>query len=471
MATSPFFVVSNVPSVLTEAAIRYAMKQLACRAGVADEVSTRWRIDLSDPGFVTVFIQSGTNKCIRFPRISEAVWRQIRSGAFWTSTAQWIEGYDDAGFALPDLKIPFASVPRTNVGPLFREDRENRVTCATDLLLSVIVTLSRFEETLPARRDLHGRFPSWSSIAWRDGFLDRPVVDEWGVAFQLALQSLLPGWRPAARCLRVKLGHDVDDIGIPFSFRSAAAKTLRDRRPVHTVRDCTSRICGNDTSGLANLKRLIDNSIRKNLGSAVYLKNSRRTERDAGYDLSDRRILKLIDSFSCAGVELGVHPSYFTFCAPELLRREVSGVRKLLGGQQVGGRQDYLRWCPDSWMHCENAGMAYDSSVGFADHIGFRAGTCIPYRPWLWSEQREANLIEIPLIATDAALRGYMKAKPGDALSLLRKLVARCKSVGGVFTLGWHNTTLMDSGYTKTYQTLLDEIAGSPPYDWRAAYA
>jgi hypothetical protein len=111
--------------------------------------------------------------------------------------------------------------------------------------------------------------------------------------------------------------------------------------------------------------------------------------------------------------------------------------------------------------------LAYDASVGFADHIGFRAGTSYPFRPWLLSENRQANLVEIPLLATDSALFGYLKLSPEEALKKLLDLVARCKTVGGVFALVWHNTTMLHSAHAATYRNLLEVLEGSDSYDWR----
>jgi hypothetical protein len=66
------------------------------------------------------------------------------------------------------------------------------------------------------------------------------------------------------------------------------------------------------------------------------------------------------------------------------------------------------------------------------------------------------------MTAMDSALRGYMNLSTADALTRLRRMVERCRAVGGVFHLVWHSTTMMDRGYAKIYRTLLQELAGSP---------
>jgi hypothetical protein len=215
------------------------------------------------------------------------------------------------------------------------------------------------------------------------------------------------------------------------------------------------------------LKRLVQFSLDGGLDSAVYWKAHKRGPYDSGYDPSHPQIAALIRWLRANHVEMGVHPSYDSFDSPQRLRSEVSTLRGLLGEQQMGGRQDYLRWSPQSWVHWESLGLAYDASVGFADHIGFRAGTAHPYHPLLLSECREAQLLEIPLLAMDSTLLGYMKLTPDQAVSKIRDCVARCRSVGGVFTLVWHNTSLMGTRFASCYRELLGELAGSAAFDWR----
>lgn len=121
------------------------------------------------------------------------------------------------------------------------------------------------------------------------------------------------------------------------------------------------------------------------------------------------------------------------------------------------------------WTHWESLGLAYDASVGFADRTGFRAGTSMPFRPWLFAQQREAELLEIPLLAMDGTLLSYMKLDPEAAFANLRELVATCRAFGGVFTLLWHHTTLYLHKWAVMYRTLLNELEGASRYDWRAA--
>jgi hypothetical protein len=332
---------------------------------------------------------------------------------------------------------------------------------------SITLTLGRFEETLPGPRDQHGRFSAFSSIAWRENFLHRPIVDEYGLAFAEALTRLLPGWHPKVKRLRVKLGHDVDDTGTPFLLRSTIAHAVSRGRPLAMLRDLVSSLGGVDTAYQTLLRQIVALSLNRGLQPAVYWKASTPGPYDRGYQLDDKRNLGLKSALQSRGVEMGIHPSYHTFNSEANLRKELTVIRQWLGESKLGGRQDYLRWNPQTWVLWESLGMAYDASVGYADYIGFRAGTSYPYQPWLFSQQREANLIEIPLLAMDTTLLQYMHLQPQQALAKLLELVDCCRAVGGVFTLVWHQTNLMKREHASAYFLLLNQLVASDFFDGR----
>lgn len=447
----------------------YAIKELVRRAGVSAEVFQTWRIEFEDRGFVNVFVQPGTNRRIRFPQADLWFWKGLYARQFGTSTARWMRDPGSKLASIPNFRIPFSSDPRADVGPLFAPTGRECIECPVDLPTSVLLTLARFEEAFPGPRDMHSRFSAFSSLAWQEGFLHRPIVDEYGLALEQALSYLQPGWKTAERRLRVKLGHDVDEIGVPFCLRSALGHTFRRKLPLATLRDFLAPWAGIDTTYEMLLRKLVDLSLKHGLNSAVYWKALVPAARNAGYDVRHTRIRSLIAAFRAKGIEMGVHPSYDTFESLEKLRMEVSTLRELLGEHRIGGRQDFLRWNPETWVHWDILGLAYDATVGFADYVGFRAGTSYPYRPWLLSRGREAQLLEIPLMAMDSTPQGYMKLSPDEALRNLLECVARCRTVGGVFSLLWHNTRLIGRGYADVYRKLLNELAGSESYDWRAS--
>ena len=284
------------------AATLYGITELARRAGVSAEMLRTWRIDFGEHGVVNVYVRPGSNQRIRFPQADLWFWNEIHRGQFCTSTAEWMCNPGATLALVPDFKIPFSSARREHVGPLFAQEGVDCVECALDLPISALLTLSRFEETFPGPRDVHGRFSAFLSLAWREGFLRRPIVDEYGLALEQALSYLLPAWRPEERRLRVKIGHDVDEIGVPFSVRTALGHTLRRKLPLATLRDLAAPLTGVATTYEKLLQRMVELSLERNLSSAVYWKAQVPGTRGAGYNIRCRRIRNLIAAFRAQDV-------------------------------------------------------------------------------------------------------------------------------------------------------------------------
>jgi hypothetical protein len=179
----------------------------------------------------------------------------------------------------------------------------------------------------------------------------------------------------------------------------------------------------------------------------------------------------VIERLGTEGFELGVHPAYGTFDNLPELQAEVDRLRDVVGSGPIGGRQHFLRWRPSTWVSWEKAALAYDSSVGFADAIGFRAGTAVPYHPWLMEQGRESALLEIPLVAMDCTPVDYMGLETAAILAAMAALVRRCEAVGGVFTLLWHNSSVIEQPYASLYPRILSLFPSCARYDWKTDLA
>jgi hypothetical protein len=445
---------------------RYAVRELARRAGVCDDIASRWRIELNDR-YTSIHVEPGTPRRIDVPLGPPPALGHLADQPTRVARANWMRPPPrNVAVLIPDFILPFSSQTDGHISPLFSVVDQDSVACSHDILLATVLTLSRFEELASSKRDIHDRFESTTSIAVEKGFLNRPIIDEYGFAFAQALAQLLPAWKPSERVMRVKLSHDIDLIGVPFSLKATAGHTLQRHKPLATVRDILSLISKVEPAYLRCVRSTVDLAAKRGINSATYWQTGPPTAFDIGYDPHNSKVRRVIAGLAEQGVELGVHPSYSSFKAIDRLRQEVQTLRELFGIRQLGGRQHYLRWCPDVWVDWESCGLAYDSTVGYPDQIGFRAGTCIPYRPWLLKFNRAANLLEIPLLVMDVAMLDMNVTAPQFA-ELVQGVIARCRLIGGVFTLLWHNSTTLYPAYGNLYVELLNSLHGNPNYDWR----
>jgi hypothetical protein len=118
----------------------------------------------------------------------------------------------------------------------------------------------------------------------------------------------------------------------------------------------------------------------------------------------------------------------------------------------AGGRQHYLRWSTRTPANWEAAGLDYDSTLSYADHAGFRCGTCHEYPMYDLHERKRLRLLQRPLICMETTLidsmgLGYTES----ALEEMKKLKHAVRQVNGKFTLLWHNSSFESCGAREMY--------------------
>ena len=448
-------------------AVRYAVRELGRRAGASADWIATWRVQCSNDS-VYVYPESDSDARIAFPFDPTKPARLAELRMEPPTHYRWMHApHTSLAETIPDFIVLFEDQHRDGEA-LFEASGERSVQCHADLLTSALWTLSRMEEIVPLEVDEHGRFPATASTAYRAGCLDRPIVDECGLAFQQALLHLFPRWTPPQRPLRVKLSHDMDRVGIPRRFRTTVGHIYTHNMPKAFVRDVLSAVGLGLPAYLQAVLRVADTSHTRGLDSAMYWKASGvKSERDTGYDLFHPLIRSTIERLMDQGFEMGLHPAYTTFGSNERLSEELSTLRKIVGSQPVGGRYHYLRWNPAAWRAWEDVGLAYDSTLGFADCIGFRAGTAVPYHPWMIEEDRELAVLEIPLVVMDCTPIAYMHLDEDQTLRDVDTLIRRCETTGGVFTLLWHNVSVLEQPYAQLYPRILDLLPRNSRYEWK----
>lgn len=340
--------------------------------------------------------------------------------------------------------------------------RDNdRLLLGVDIFGSAFFMLSRYEELVIEVRDQFTRFAATSSLLHRAGLLHRPIVDEYVEVLWACMSRLWPQLKRKVHEYRFFLSSDVDH---PLSnthgkLTVALRKAVADVVTRHDLKSAITRFPtavlnarGDYSTDPHNtFDFIMDTAERYGLKCAFYfIAGHSGGTIDGDYTLDMPWIRNLMRNIHERGHEIGLHPSFDTFLDGEKIKREFSTLLRTcddLGIQQDiwGGRQHYLRWqAPDTWQHWESAGLTYDSTVGFADHVGFRAGTCREFPVFNLRTRSALNLIERPLIVMEGTLLNprYMNVGTEEAIGWIERLASICRRYNGNFTLLWHNSML-----------------------------
>jgi hypothetical protein len=320
-----------------------------------------------------------------------------------------------------------------------------------DPLGTVFFHLTRYEELAGAARDAHDRVPGAPC--------ERPVADEAVEQLRTLLEQAHPRLELRRGEFETVPSHDVD---VPRctrrSVRTAALDVVKRRDPRLALTRLSASGDPCDT-----FDYLLEQSERRGLTSTFFfMAGVTSPERDGNYSLDAPYIRRLLRAVHARGHELGLHPSYGTFRSATTIASELATLRSACDDEGIeqerwGARQHYLRWeNPTTWRAYEEAGLAYDASLHFPSHPGFRAGTCFDYPVFDLVERRPLALREQPLVAMEASFLQYARLSHDDAYDRMVELKHRCREVGGRFTLLWHNNRLETTRDRRLYEAVLD---------------
>jgi hypothetical protein len=341
-------------------------------------------------------------------------------------------------------------------------EQVERGECPADPLAQAFFHLARVEERNGAR-DEHDRFRAASSCL---DPLDPPLE-----RLRRDLGVNPPQWAGAR--FAVALTHDVDS---PWKWtrtglKGAAARAKSDL--VHgRIRSGMRELRGlagaplhkaSGTDPYWSFDRILDDERRCGASSTFFLMAEHAHELDGPAGEQYQRLRpRLVETLQDGGAEVGLHGSYSAADDPARLSAEKEILERLAGSVR-GQRYHFLRLDPHRNLgHLEAAGFSYDSSLGFSDALGFRAGIAHPFRPWDFEREAPSDLVEVPLAAMDVTLSAerYLDLSARDADERLRALLDWAEANGGGFAILWHSEqydSALLPGWDRLYKRFIEE--------------
>ena len=104
----------------------------------------------------------------------------------------------------------------------------------------------------------------------------------------------------------------------------------------------------------------------------------------------------------------------------------------------------------------EQAGATYDSTIGYRETVGYRAGTTQAYKPL-----DAKHLLELPMHVMDTALfyPAYMGLSQRQAAVHLSHMVDNAIRFGGCITINWHDRSLAPERlWESSYRNLIQDL-------------
>lgn len=171
------------------------------------------------------------------------------------------------------------------------------------------------------------------------------------------------------------------------------------------------------------------------------------------YDVANLR--KELLQLMAEGCEIGVH-GIDSWADVEKAKEEIGKIRDLTGRSEMGVRMHWLYLGPGSPAKLERAGYVFDSTFGYNEKIGYKAGTSQVYRP-LGAD----NLLELPMHIMDTALfyPDRMNLTLSEGITAIQSLIETVARFGGVLTFNWHDRSVAPERlWDGVYRCVLNEL-------------
>ena len=253
-----------------------------------------------------------------------------------------------------------------------------------DIFAASFFLLSRYEEYLPHVKDIHGRFSPKDSIAFQNGFLQKPVVDIWALKLLDALKERFPDLEYKNKSydfisvIDVATSHCYANRGV---IRGLAGMLM----DIGTFK--FKRVYDRIAVGLNRQKDPYDNyaeliALHKkyNVKCNFFFQYADYSKYDKNVSTNSIKFKSLI-KYVADYVPVSLAASYSSFSDLELLKKEKANLEVVINRPVNNCKMRYNRVdVPQTYRNLIAAEFTNDYTMGYTFELGFRAGTCTPFQ-------------------------------------------------------------------------------------------
>lgn len=331
-----------------------------------------------------------------------------------------------------------------------------------DLFAAVFYLVSRYEEYLPHQKDIHWRFDPTASFAYRNNFLDKPLVNHYAMLLKDKLQELYPACRFNEPVFTFLPTYDIDVAyayrgrGIMRTFLGTLRSLLRFDFP--SLFERFRVLSGKEKDPFDTYDRQIELYKQSGIRAVYFFLCGDFGPYDKNVPFYSGAFFSLVKKMNDYG-RTGIHPSVASRKEESLLERELSRLSNILQQEIFYSRQHYLMMdLPTTYQRLLRNNITHDFTMGYASQPGFRASICTPYPFYDLESESTTPLTIVPFAVMDGTLRDYLQLTPGEALEVIRKLLDETVQVGGMFVSLWHNDSLSGrddwQGWDQVYEEM-----------------
>ena len=422
----------------------------------------------------------------RLQYIADFIGKEITGEAFrLTADSFYFNDYTGPKINYSDAKINNEELMINNCSLLFEDSiKEQSITCFVvngfkaffktegdypfDIFAATFYLLSRYEEYLPYQKDMYGRYAHENSLAYKEGFLNIPLVNTWIEDFKMTLKKKFPTLNLQPSTFHFQPTYDIDEA---FAFKNkelskiagGMARSAANREwPIVNERWKVLRGKANDPY---DAYEWMDKLHKKSNLKPLYFFHvaTKKGKYDKNISPSHPAMQKLIKQHA-QKYSLGIHPSWASGDDESLLEKEIKGLESTIGKKITTSRQHYIRFTlPHTFRRLIAAGITDDHSMGYGSINGFRASVASSFYWYDLGKEQQTDLLLRPFCFMEANSFFEQKYLPQRAYEEMMHYYNAVKNVNGTLITIWHNNFLgtypLFSGWRDVYEEFVNQVS------------
>jgi hypothetical protein len=331
-----------------------------------------------------------------------------------------------------------------------------------DIFSASFYLVSRYEEYLLHKPDEHNRFHHSYSLAFKNHFLNEPLVNMWAeelkkiivakfpsVSFSVSKYSFIPtididvAYAHLGRSAAIAVGSYFKALSA-FQLKTAIEKKLvllDFKKDPYDTYDYQERIFQ-----------------KYKLHPIYFILAGKRGYNDPNISPDSKRFKSLVKKIS-SFAEVGIHPSYNSESNATTVEHEIMKVQQNISKKITCSRQHFLKFnLPQTYRCLSEIGITDDYSMAYAGVAGFRASLCTPFLFYDLEAEKTLPVNVHSCTIMDGTLNEYLHLSPLEAVNVAQEFMSKVKKYAGEFIVIWHNHSLSERGHWEGWKAVFENI-------------
>jgi hypothetical protein len=335
-----------------------------------------------------------------------------------------------------------------------------------DIFAATFYLVSRYEEYLSFQPDKYGRYPYQDSLAFKENFLDIPLINYWLEDFKNVLRQRFPDIIFRMKDFKFIPTYDID---IAYSYKYKGLKRNLGGFFRATIKGQWFNLLDRWDVLFNKKKDPFDSyewldSLHLYCRTRAYyffLLAKKQVGADKNISPSKPELQSLI-AYHASGYTVGIHPSWQSGDEEAVLMEEVDELEKIIKSPVKYSRQHYIRMVlPQTYRRLADVGIEKDFSMGYGSTNGFRASIASSFYWYDLKAGKKTGLMLFPFCFMDSTSFYERKLSPKEAFTELMDYYGKIKQINGLMITIWHNnffgTDPMFTGWKEVYEVFLKD--------------